>query len=89
MRQAQREVWDVGGAEASYEFASAEEKEKKRKKRRLSASLFFERENYLAIHTRYTFSFLNMMASATVSELRGRASRISMSFVSSDAERSE
>jgi hypothetical protein len=30
-----------------------------------------------------------MMASATVRELGGLASRISMSFVSSDAERSE
>jgi hypothetical protein len=30
-----------------------------------------------------------MMASATVSDLRGLASMISMSFVSSDAERSE
>jgi hypothetical protein len=49
----------------------------------------FDVENYLAIHTRCTFSFRNMMASATDSELRGLASRISMSFVSSDAERSE
>ena len=32
MRQAQQEAWDAGAAEASYGFASAEEKERKRKK---------------------------------------------------------
>ena len=62
-------------------------KGKKKKKKKTECNAFFE--NCLAIHTRYTFSFRNMMASATVSELRGLASRISMSFVSSDAERSE
>jgi len=61
---------------------------RKKKKKGLNA-IAFDFEKYLAIHTRCTFSFRNMMASATVSELRGLASRISMSFVSSDAERSE
>jgi hypothetical protein len=61
-------------------------KGKKKKEDRMHRVDF---ENYLAIHTRCTFSFLNMMASATVRELGGLASRISMSFVSSDAERSE
>jgi hypothetical protein len=74
MRQAQREVWDGGGAEASYVFASAEEREKKKNK--TECIIAFDFENYFAIHTRCTFSFRNMMASATVSDLRGLASRI-------------
>ena len=41
------------------------------------------------VHTRCTFNFRKMIASATVSEVRGLASRISTSLVSSDAERSE
>jgi hypothetical protein len=82
MRRALQEVWDAGGAEASYVFASAE-------KKKTECIIAFDFENYFAIHTRCTFSFRNMMASATVSDLRGLASRISMSFVSSDAERSE
>ena len=46
-------------------------------------------ENYIVIRTRCTFSFRNMMASATVSEPCDLASRTPMRLVSSDVERSE
>ncbi len=82
MRRAQRGAWDAGVAEASYGFASAEENSE----HIISLGV----ENHFKIqHTRCTFNLRNMMASATVSKLRGLASRTSISFVSSDAERSE